>query len=334
MKTIRKSVWMGVCLPLLLASGGGVAAQEEPTPRELLSQFVDIDRGDFKAKGKVTLHRLQPLAGRLQLSSASGNPEWIFKTIAPWNPNLAKVLGEMNIRELTLEEGSLLLDGKLVDLQLNKAVIPEGWLEGVVLKTRDEGSWNIRTHRLRLERVPGHFNRFALPLQGAVGFERMQASGNARQGSGQAEGIFAGGWRGTRLTGSGEVVATGKSGQPATTKFDWQADGVDAPAMQGLAGKVPLVREILRFVGQEIDGGAPLHFDQMRLQVMVEASGAARIRNLRLVAPWGEIGGEGALEPGDKTGGGRLTLNLTARRGDGQQKRFKGVFPIAALGEP
>ncbi|MEO5334622.1 MAG: hypothetical protein H7839_21610 [Magnetococcus sp. YQC-5] len=298
-------------------------------PRELLSQFVNIDRNEFKAKGKITLHRLQPLAGQLTLSFAQGDPEWIFKTIAPWNPSLSRLLQEMKIKELTLSDAALLLDGEQIDLRMNQATIPEGDVEGLTYQKHNEGIWNIQTAKMRLKRVPHPFNQgFLSWVSEAVGFDQMQASGNRQKGHGWAIGLFAQGWRIGRLEGTGEVGPLDKQGRPTRATFAWKAEKIHAPGLQGPAARIPALGEILRFVGKDPKKQEPLTMNQF-ICLIESVEGEMRIQSMRLEAPWVHISGNGVLEPNNAQKKGRLKLNLTAKRPDGKEKRFMVEIPLA-----
>ncbi|MBF0428326.1 MAG: hypothetical protein HQL94_05340 [Magnetococcales bacterium] len=301
--------------------------------RELLSQYVNIDRADFKAKGKITLHRLQPLAGQLVLSQAQGDPEWIFKTIAPWNPALSKILRDMHIKELNLAEADLLLDGSRIQLDLQKATIPEGWVENVRFQQNEGGEWRVETAKLRLESMPYRFNSVALPLIGAMGFDQMQASGNREKGQALASKVFGQGWRGNRLEGSGEVLARDGKGSPILTHVAWNATGVHAPGLQHAAARVPALGDLLRFAGKDPKKQEPLDFERVLMQVEADNGGTVRIKSVRVEAPWVTISGDGSWTTKGKDGE-RAKLNLLAKTPDGKEKRFKATFPLSSLVEP
>ncbi|MBF0180522.1 MAG: hypothetical protein HQM03_10920 [Magnetococcales bacterium] len=297
-----------------LVVAGPLFAAEAPPPKELFGQYVDIDRADLKAKGKITLHRLQPLAGQLRLEHASGDPGWIFKTISPWNSGLSSLLQGLNIKQLALTDGDLLLDGRRVDLRLKKAVIPEGGLDDVTLQVRENGTWVIRTARMRKEPVPGNVVGFLAPFAaGKAGYERMEAAGDALKGAGWGEGVFGEGWRARRVEGTGERPA------PSTaTRFDWKAEAIDAPGLRDLAARIPSVAEMLRFGGKESAPAEALRFDRSSARVMYEPNGAVVIEEVRLEAPWLQVTGNGKLD-----NQGRLVLDLTASNAAGQKKRFR-----------
>ncbi|MBF0127245.1 MAG: hypothetical protein HQM02_08540 [Magnetococcales bacterium] len=304
------------CAESAWAANDHAAPPESPAaapPRELLSQYVDFDRDDFKAKGKITLHRLQPLAGQLRLSEASGDPAWIFKTIAPWNPALASLLTALRIRELTLSDGNLLLDGKRVDLRLQKAAIPEGGLEDAVWRVGEDGRWEVSTGPLRLERLPSRLDRLLLSLTGTVGYRRMQAAGDAREGSGWAEEIFGEGWSASRLEGSGS-----REWNPPATRLHWHADRIVTRDRRALTKKLPVAGEILRFAGQDPAATEPLRFERAEVRGILAPDGSARIPELKLDAAWVKLNGNGKVDAE-----GMVTLELIATRPDGKQKRFK-----------
>lgn len=322
--------WILIAVGFQCASLLAAEPPTTPAPRELLSQFVNIDQPDFKAKGKIALHRLQPLAGQLILSEAHGNPDWIFKTIAPWNSQVAKFLQQIKIKELTLADGDLLLDGQLIKLRLNKATIPEGWVENVNYQVEDNRSWNLQTARLRLDRAPDALQSFLLMGGGAMGFDRLQATGNWQTGQGWAEGVFGQGWRIGRLEGNGEVGDWNSQGKPGKGLFSWQATKVALTGLQSAATHIPALADLLRYAGKNPDKQEPLQFDQVKLELEDKGGPSVRIKNVRMDSGWLEVWGEGSVEKKSQ----QVTLNLTAKTPKNNKKLFKLHFPISALVQP
>ncbi len=320
---------------IALPSWGGAAqsATEQPVKQPLLSQFVNIDRGDFQAKGKIALYRLQPLAGQLTLEHAHGNPEWIFKTIAPWNPSLSNILKSIDIKELTLNDGDVSLDGKQVDLRWQKATIPEGWIEGLIFQQQELGGWNLKTAKMRLERLPVAVKSW-LVLAGEVGFERLEAAGDRTKGSGWAEGVYGPGWSVGRLIGSGEVQAWNKKGHISQSAFSWTASQVVSPALKLLAARIPALGELLRFAGKDPKKQESYPLDQLQMQVESDGGDTIRIKQVRLESPWLKADGEGRIVLKGKRDTWKVMLNQLAKTPGGKEKRFKIHFSFADLVVP
>ncbi|MEO5345976.1 MAG: hypothetical protein H7834_06320 [Magnetococcus sp. YQC-9] len=322
-----------VLFGLLAATPVAAEAPATPPPRELLGQIVNIDRPDFKAKGKIALHRLQPLAGQLILNDAKGDPEWIFKTIAPWNPRLSTLLQEMKIEELALTETDLLLDGPKIDWKVAKVAIPEGQMAGVVYQQGEGGVWQLSTRTLQLERLPAGLRGMVIALApGAMGFDRLEAAGDRDRGSGWATGVFGQGWRVARLDGTGEVTGRDAQGRPNRGGFTWNASGTRAPTLVQAAKKVPELAELLRFGGRDPASKEPIDLGKVVLKVESNGQGVFAIRKIQVDAPWIQLSGDGTLEMKGGAGGhDRLRLNLLAKRPDGTQKKFKTTIPLATL---
>ncbi|MBF0342163.1 MAG: hypothetical protein HQL95_14555 [Magnetococcales bacterium] len=321
---------LALAAPLTVARAADAPAS--PPHNELLGQIVNIDRPDFKARGKITLHRLQPLAGQLLLSEAKGDPEWIIKTIHPWNPRLAALLRQMQIQELTLEEADLLLDGPSIVLKLLKAGIPEGELRQIDYQQGEGGGWRVTTGSLRLDRLPQGLNGLVLPLSsGGLGYERLEAEGDRDKGSGWLTGLALQGWRVARLEGAGEVTGRNSQGYPQRGAFTWKASGTRAPGLAGAAGRVPELAELLRFAGRNPASAEPVELGKVTMRVESDGSGNFLIRNLVVDAPWIHLRGEGVLEIRNGEDKNRLRLNLLAKTPQGREKRFKATIPLSAL---
>ncbi|MBF0272934.1 MAG: hypothetical protein HQL98_12850 [Magnetococcales bacterium] len=339
MKIMRNLLCCAVLvMPFPLAWAGDAPSSSSPAsppPRELLGQIVNIDRNDFKAKGKVALHRLQPLAGQLTLSEARGDPDWILKTISPWNPALARILGEMKIQEVTLADADLLLDGSKIVLKLARAAIPEGRVEQVDYQQGDGGVWRVETGALNLDRLPAGLNPGLLPLSaGAVGFARLEAAGDREKGRGWANGVFAQGWRIARVEGEGEVTSRDSQGRPLKGVFTWNTSGTYAPGLQGAAKRVPELAEMLRFAGRDPFSRESVDLGKLSMRVESDGQGRFLIQNVRVEAPWVRLRGEGILETQGKEEAQRLRLDLVARTPAGKEKRFKINLPLRTLVKP
>ncbi|MBF0190299.1 MAG: hypothetical protein HQL99_04010 [Magnetococcales bacterium] len=322
-----------LAVPLSLAwAGDAPSSSASSPPKELLGQIVNIDRSDFKAKGKVALHRLQPLAGQLILSEARGDPDWILKTISPWNPALARILGEMNIQEVTLADADLLLDGPGIVLKLARAAIPEGRVEQVDYQQGAGGVWRVTTGALKLERLPAGLHPGLLPLSvGAMGFAGLEAAGDREKGSGWASGVFAQGWRIARVEGVGEVTSRDGQGRPLKGVFSWNTSGTHAPGLQGAAKRVPELAEMLRFAGRDPFSREPVDLGTLAMRVESDGQGKFLIRNLRVDAPWVRLRGEGVLETRGQEKAQSLRLDLVAKTPSGKEKRFKINLPLQSL---
>ncbi|GAB0056836.1 hypothetical protein SIID45300_01151 [Candidatus Magnetaquicoccaceae bacterium FCR-1] len=327
--------WLALALLLLPAPHAEAEPQTAP-PRELLGQIVNIDRPEFKAKGRIALHRLNPLAGQLILSESRGDPEWIFKTITPWNPRLAAFLKELKIEDLALTETDLLLDGPRIDWKVAEMAIPEGRVEQLIHRQEEGGLWNLSARNLRLERLPKGLQGVVVSLApGAMGFDRLEASGDRERGSGHATGVFGQGWRMTRLEGSGEVTGRDGQGRPSRGGFTWKGSGVRAPGLASAAKKVPELAELLRFAGRNPGSKEPVDLGKIDLRVESDGQGLFTIKKIDLNAPWIQLAGDGALEMKGGAGGkDQLRLNLLAKRPDGDTKRFKITLPVATLVKP
>ncbi|MBF0165566.1 MAG: hypothetical protein HQM01_13880 [Magnetococcales bacterium] len=332
---IRTSLLTALLLALP-ASHAGAETQAAPPPRELLGQIVNIDRPEFKAKGRIALHRLNPLAGQLILSESKGDPEWIFKTIAPWNPRLASFLKGLKIEDLALTETDLLLDGAKIDWKVAEIAIPEGRVEQVVYQQEEGGLWNLAAQTLRLERLPKGLQGVVVSLTpGAMGFDRLQASGDRERGSGHATGVFGQGWRVARLEGSGEVTGRDAQGRPNRGGFTWKGSGTRAPGLATAAKKVPELAELLRFAGRDPGSKEPVELGKITLRVESDGLGLFTLQKIQLDAPWIQLAGDGALElKGGAGGKDQLRMNLLAKRPDGGTKRFKVTIPVTTLVKP
>ncbi|MBF0214901.1 MAG: hypothetical protein HQM00_15295 [Magnetococcales bacterium] len=325
-------LWIGLMVPCSLSAGTeGGESPAIPPARELLGQVVNIDRSDYKAKGRIALHRLQPLAGQLILSEARGNPDWIFKTIAPWNPGLARLLDGMKIEELTLTDADLLLDGPTTLLKLGQAAIPEGRVERVDYRQEAGGVWRVESGAVRFDRLPSGLSGVLMALSGAVGLDRLEASGDRERGTGWAGGVFGPGWQVARLDGSGEVTGRDDQGRPARGVFRWTAAGTQVPGLRDAAKQVPELAGLLRFAGRDPHSAESVALGKVAMRVESKGQGTFLIQELRVDAPWVQLQGEGALETRGGQGKERLRLALSAKNRTGQEKRFKIDLPLASL---
>ncbi|NGZ07483.1 MAG: hypothetical protein G8237_14140 [Magnetococcales bacterium] len=321
------------CALWMAEQGWSAEGTPSPPPRELMAQIVNIDREDFKAKGRITLHRLQPLAGQLVLTEAKGDPEWIFKTIAPWNPGLAGFLRDLKIRELTLADADLLLDGPKTQLEVAQAAIPEGRIQQVAYQQESGGGWRVTTAAMRLDRLPQGLSSLLMPLSGGVGVERLQAEGDREQGQGMASGVFGPGWRVARLEGAGAVTGRDGRGRPVTGQFSW--NGVDAvlSGLQQAVRQVPQLADLLRFAGQDPKSTEPVALSKVTTRVESDGQGRFVLRTVQVDAPWVRLSGEGTLQMRRADQGEpMLRLNLLAKNRQGQERRFKIHIPISAWG--
>ncbi|MBF0626842.1 MAG: hypothetical protein HQL91_01335 [Magnetococcales bacterium] len=324
-------IWLSlVLMPLCLLWAADEPAS--PPPRELFAQVVNIDRPDFKAKGKIALHRLRPLAGQLMLSEAHGDPEWIYTTIAPWNGGLVAMLRQLKIETLTLADADLLLDGPKINLSLAQAVIPEGRIDQVAYQKEEAGVWQVATAALRLERLPKGLDGLVMPLlSGAVGLDRLEASGDRERGKGWASGVFGPGWRVARLEGAGEVTGRNEAGHPVRGVFTWNASGTRMPGLRGAAGQIPELAELLRFAGRDPRSADPVDLGKVAMRVESDGQGTFGIKDLRVDASWVQLYGEGVLLFRGVGQQGRLQLNVLAKTPTGKEKRFKIDLPLKAL---
>ncbi|MBF0154223.1 MAG: hypothetical protein HQL64_10830 [Magnetococcales bacterium] len=148
-----------------------------PRPKaELLEQILKMDEPTMQMRGRLVIHSLAPVQVELRLDSFQGDPQRIAELIALWTRSPALRGVQLPIHDLRLEGVVARLAGKGVDIQIDKAILPEGKLETIHLRRDGENRWDLTVAAGNLQRMPGGIP--GLPPLRDVTFAALQATGN------------------------------------------------------------------------------------------------------------------------------------------------------------
>ena len=163
----------------------GLIEAEPARPGQiLLAQKIHLDRKKLKAEGELILRSLRPLTGTLHFKKSRGDlRQFLAKMIDRFygkNNSVSRVIRQLEIEDLSLEDFSITITEKGYILKLGSAVIPEGHLRDVTGWLDHEGHWSVSSGALVLTKIPLRIKPPLEPIP--LSYHRLKASGDVEAG--------------------------------------------------------------------------------------------------------------------------------------------------------
>lgn len=318
----------GVTIPLAAPAKGTMALVDITSPltkakmgSALLEKVIRINRPDLRARGRLILRSLSPMAGELRLREARGNPRWLFSRL-PSGTTRSLLTQHLDIRNLSLKAMRIFTSGNGFEFGAAQIAIPEGAWANLSGRLGHSGNWQLQSGPFQWTRSWPQWGSWQPLLP--VGFKTLAAAGDRTGGEVHITNFFL-----HDIAAQGLLIRAdthpqfGQEALQATVEVTLSQ--VRIPAKRILAAQAGFAEELFRATGFEphpVDG---LHLHRVYLRATLEER-KIRLQTVEMAGPGFKLqgSGRGRWTPAP----GQLHMHWTVKTAEKPEKQFKTAFSL------